>query len=176
MDHLFFNGWGPLLRVLVVGLASYAALIVMLRLSGKRTLSKMNAYDMVVTMALGSILTKAMLTADQSIAESVLAIFLLIAFQFAVSVAACRWTWFRKLVTAEPAVLYHQGLFQDSAMRRERVSEAEIRAAIYEKGIADITNVETVILGSNGQFSVLVSPNKRNDTPSIVETKERSPL
>jgi uncharacterized membrane protein YcaP (DUF421 family) len=86
MDHLFFDGWAPLLRVLVVGLASYTALIVMLRLSGKRTLSRMNAYDMVVTMALGSILTKAMLTRDQSIAESVLAIFLLIAFNM-----DCRW-------------------------------------------------------------------------------------
>jgi uncharacterized membrane protein YcaP (DUF421 family) len=155
MDHLFFDGWAPLLRVLVVGLASYAALIVMLRLSGKRTLSRMNAYDMVVTMALGSIITKAMLTRDQSIAESVLAIFLLIAFQYGLSVAACRWAWFRNLVTATPTVLYHDGMFLDAELRRERVTRPEIEAAVHEKGIPGMDGVSTVILGSNGQFSVL---------------------
>ncbi|WP_303831596.1 DUF421 domain-containing protein [Asticcacaulis taihuensis] len=158
MDHLFFDGWAPLLRVFVVGLASYVALIVMLRLSGKRTLSRMNAYDMVVTMALGSILTKAMLTKDQSIAESVLAIFLLIAFQYILSIAACRWTWFRKLVTASPTILYHDGLYLEAEMRRERVTLTEIEAAVHEKGVTDMREVSTVILGSNGQFSVLLTP------------------
>jgi uncharacterized membrane protein YcaP (DUF421 family) len=64
MEHLFFNGRESLLRIVVVGVISYVALILLLRASGKRTLSRMNAYDMVITMALGSILAKVLLTAD----------------------------------------------------------------------------------------------------------------
>ena len=42
---MFFDGWTGLLRVLVVGTLAYAALVLLLRVTGKRTLSKMNAFD-----------------------------------------------------------------------------------------------------------------------------------
>jgi uncharacterized membrane protein YcaP (DUF421 family) len=71
-------------------------------------------------------------------------------------VAACRWDWFRKLVTASPTVLYHDGIFLESELRRERVTRAEIKATVHEKGIQNMAAVSTVILGSNGQFSVLM--------------------
>lgn len=121
----------------------------------------MNAYDMVITMALGSILTKAMLTNDQTIAESVTAIALLVAFQYLLSVASSHWTWFRKLVVAEPAILYADGVFFDKAMQRERVTHTEIEAAIHEKGYANLFDVGAVILGSNSELSVL--PRMRDD-------------
>jgi len=156
MEKLFFNGWTPLIHVAVVGVAAYLFLVLMLRLSGKRTLSRMNGYDMVVTMALGSILTKAMLTADQSLAESLLAIFLLIAFQVAVSAASLRWPWVRKLTSAEPAVLYHDGHFAEGTLRRERVCRDEVVSAIHQKGMSDLSQVDAVILGANGELCVLV--------------------
>jgi uncharacterized membrane protein YcaP (DUF421 family) len=56
MEHLFFSGWPGLVRTLVLGVLSYLLLIAILRVSGKRTLSKMNAFDLVVTVALGSTL------------------------------------------------------------------------------------------------------------------------
>jgi uncharacterized membrane protein YcaP (DUF421 family) len=156
MEKLLFNGWTPLIHVAVVGVAAYAFLILMLRVSGKRTLSRMNGYDMVVTMALGSILTKAMLTADQSLAESLLAIFLLIAFQVIVSAASLRWPWVRKMTSAEPAVLYHDGRFAEAALRRERVCRDEVVSAVHQKGVRDLDQVDAVILGANGELCVLV--------------------
>lgn len=156
MDKLLFNGWAPLIHVAIVGVVSYVFLILMLRLAGKRTLSRMNGYDMVITMALGSILTKAMLTADQSLSESLLAIFLLVAFQVAVSISSLHWPWLRKLTSAEPAILYHDGQFSEAVMRRERVCQDEVVSAVHQKGIGDISEVDAVILGANGELSVLV--------------------
>ena len=49
---MFFSSWQGLLRVLVVGALAYLLLVVLLRVSGKRTLAKMNAFDLVVTVAL----------------------------------------------------------------------------------------------------------------------------
>lgn len=155
MHPLFFNGWQPLIRIAIVGVFSYAALILVLRASGKRTLSKMNAYDMVVTMALGAVLTKAMLTAEQTISESVTAIFLLVAFQYILSVASCRLAWFRKVVTAQPALMFLRGQFLEDVMKKERVTHTEIEAAVHEKGVASLNDVEAVILGSNGELNVL---------------------
>ena len=53
---MFFESWFGIVRVALIGVCAYAALVVMLRVSGKRTLSKMNAFDFVVTVALGSTL------------------------------------------------------------------------------------------------------------------------
>ena len=65
---MFFDSWFGLLRVALVGVAAYLALIVMLRLSGKRTLGKMNAFDLVATVALGSTLATVLLSDSQVIA------------------------------------------------------------------------------------------------------------
>ena len=53
MDAMFFNGWNGVTRTLVVGLLAYVALVGMLRLSEKRTLSKMNVFDLVVRWPMG---------------------------------------------------------------------------------------------------------------------------
>jgi len=66
---MLFNGWESWGRMLVVGALAYAGLIVLLRLSGKRTLAKMNAFDLVVTVALGSTLATVMTSKDVALAE-----------------------------------------------------------------------------------------------------------
>lgn len=73
---MIFDGWIPILRTLVAGLSAYIALIVILRISGKRTLSKWNAFDYVVTIALGSTLATILLSKDTSLAQGVAALFL----------------------------------------------------------------------------------------------------
>lgn len=171
MDHFLFNGWRPLAHIAVIGLVGYAALILFLRLSGKRTLSRMNAYDMVMTMALGSVLTKAMLTPDQSVSETVFTIALLIFFQYAVSFAAFRWRWAAFLAAPKPTVLYHGGRFLEDAMKRERVRRSEIEDTVKEKGLADMAMVDTVILAANGELSVLVKPD-RDREPVTVRAKK----
>lgn len=53
-QEIWFNGWSGLARVMIVAVAAYVALIIVLRVSGKRVLSKMNAFDLIVTVAIGS--------------------------------------------------------------------------------------------------------------------------
>jgi uncharacterized membrane protein YcaP (DUF421 family) len=51
---VFFRGFGPVGRTLLVGFLAHAALVLLLRLSGKRAIAKMNIFDFVVVVALGS--------------------------------------------------------------------------------------------------------------------------
>ena len=51
---MLFKGWEILGQTVIVGVLAYVALISLLRISGKRTLSTMNAFDLIVTVALGS--------------------------------------------------------------------------------------------------------------------------
>ena len=79
---MFFNGWTALAHTVIVGVAAYAALVVLLRLSGKRSLAKMNAFDFVVTVALGSTLATVLLSKEVAPAEGALAFALLLFLQY----------------------------------------------------------------------------------------------
>ncbi len=154
---MLFNGWDRLLRTLVVGVLAYVALVALLRVSGKRTLSKMNAFDFVVTVALGSTLATVLLTKDVSLAEGVLAFALLIGLQFAVTWSSVRVRWVRRMVTGEPLMLMYRGDFLKSALRDGRVTEDEVRAAVRSAGLESLSKVHAVVLETDGSFSIVRS-------------------
>lgn len=155
MESMFFSGWESLLRTLVVGVLAYVSLIVFLRISGKRTLSKMNAFDLVVTVALGSTLATVLLSKDVALAEGVVAFALLIALQFVVTWSSIRARWIRQWVTGEPLIVLYRGEFLPAALRRSRVTEDEVRAAVRSAGLVSLNEAEAVVLETDGSFSVV---------------------
>lgn len=91
---------------------AYAALVIFLRFSGKRTLSKMNAFDLVVTVALGSTLATILLSKDVAPAEGLLALLLLISLQFTVAWLSVRFPTIQQLVKSEPRGVWGRSLCQ----------------------------------------------------------------
>ncbi|NYS62025.1 DUF421 domain-containing protein [Vreelandella salicampi] len=157
---MLFSGWDSLFRTLVVGVLAYVALVVFLRMSGKRTLSKMNAFDLVVTVALGSTLATILLAKDVALAEGLLAFALLIGLQFAVTWSSVRVRWVRRLATGEPQMLLYCGKFLSAPLVKARVTEDEIRAAVRSTGIDSLEKVRAVVLETDGSFSVVLSGEK----------------
>ncbi len=155
MRSVFFSSADTLWRTLVVSLLAYLCLVVLLRVSGKRTLSKMNAFDFVVTIALGSTLATILLNKDTSLAEGVLALGLLVGLQFLITWTSVRVRWMRKLVTGEPTLLLHRGRMLGDALRRTRVTETEVLAALRSRGCAALQDAEAVVLETDGSLSVV---------------------
>lgn len=155
MEHMFFNGWESFFRTLITGVLAYISLLVFLRISGKRTLSKMNAFDLVVTISLGSTLATALLSKDVPLAEGALAFALLIGLQFAVTWSSVRARWVRRLVTGDPLMLLHRGEFLPAALCRARITEDEVRAAVRLAGLLSLDEVEAVVLETEGSLSVV---------------------
>ena len=87
---MFFDNRFGLLRVAVVGTVACAAVVALLRVSGKRALSKLNASDLVVTVAPGSTLATALLSKGVALAGGLLAFALLAGLQWAVAKLSVR--------------------------------------------------------------------------------------
>jgi len=151
---MFYDDWQGLARVLIVGTSAYVALILLLRLSGKRTLAKLNAFDFVVTVALGSTLATVLLSADVALAEGVTALALLVALQYAVAWASIRSRRLTSLVKSEPTLVYRGG-FLPTAMRRERLGEEELAQAARGQGYADLSEVAAIVVETDGSLSIL---------------------
>ena len=152
---MFFNSWTDLLHVVVVGTIVYVALIVCLRITGKRTLSKWNAFDLVVTISLGSILASAFLSRTVALTEGIFAVVVLISLQFLITWLSVRSILIRNLVKARPTLLLDRGTVLQSALRSQRVPESEVRAAVRAAGIAALEDVDAVVLETDGSFSVI---------------------
>lgn len=152
---MLFDDTGDLVRILVVGVVAYIALIAILRVSGKRTLTQMNAFDLVVTVAMGSTLATVLLSSEVSLSEGILALFLLIGMQYSIAWVTVRWRPSEKLFKSEPTMLLFQGEYMKQTMKHERVSEAEILEVLRASGLSALDQALAVVLESNGTFSVI---------------------
>lgn len=154
---MFFQSWEGIVRTLIVGAMAYGLLVLFLRISGKRTLAKLNAFDLVVTVALGSTLSAILLQESVALAEGATALGLLILLQYLVTFASIRSRAFAKLVRSEPTLLARNGAFCDGAMRRQRITEDEALSAVRAAGGRGVEDVQTLILESDGTLSARLS-------------------
>ncbi|WP_114951669.1 DUF421 domain-containing protein [Sphingosinicella terrae] len=152
---MLFDGLQGLLRVVLISLLAYAWLVLVLRLSGKRSLAKLNAFDLVVTVALGSTLATVLLSKDVAFAEGAAAFVMLAGLQWLVSKLSISWRWFGRLVRSQPRLLMEDGAYRSAAMAAERVTPAEIDSAVRNAGIGRLEDVAAVILETDGSLSVV---------------------
>jgi uncharacterized membrane protein YcaP (DUF421 family) len=152
---MWFDSWSDLGRILAVGACAYLTVVVVLRLSGKRTLAKLNAFDLVVTVALGSTLATILLSSDVSWTEGALALVLLAAAQFVVAWVTVRRPQLRQVVTSGPTLVFRDGEPVLAALREQRVTLDEIRQAVRGSGSGDLSSVAAVVLESDGSLSVV---------------------
>lgn len=165
---MFFDKWTHILQVILSAVVGYAALVLFLRVSGKRTLSKMNAFDLVITVAFGSCLASTILSKEVAIVEGIVSFVVLIGLQWVVAWSSMRSPLVRGLVKSEPTLLFYRGNFLDDTMRKERVVKDEVRAAIRSSGAASLDQIDSVVLETDGTFSV-ISSSKEDNMPTAME-------
>ncbi|WP_128254058.1 DUF421 domain-containing protein [Falsirhodobacter deserti] len=151
---MFFQNWQGIVRTIIVGTLAYILLVFFLRVSGKRTLAKLNAFDLVVTVALGSTLASTLLQESVALAEGATAFLLLVMLQFVVTFLSVRSNWFARTVRSEPKLLARDGQLCHAAMKQERITEDEALSAARASGARDISDVSYMILESDGTISV----------------------
>ncbi|WP_366553738.1 DUF421 domain-containing protein [Aquibaculum sediminis] len=154
ISGMFFQDWAGIVRTVLVGVLAYVTLVLFLRISGKRTLAKLNAFDLVVTVALGSTLSAIVLQESVALAEGATALALLILAQYLVASFSVRSKSFAAAVRSEPALLARNGAFCEGAMKRERVTQDEATSAIRSQGGHSVSEVESLVLESDGTISV----------------------
>lgn len=151
---MWISTWSDLVRILLVGAAAYVTLVVILRTSGKRTLAKLNAFDLIVTVALGSTLATIFLDDNITWDQGAVALATLALLQFVVASVTSRLGG-RTVVTAEPTLLVRRGQILEQALLSQRVTEAELCQAVRSSGVGDIAMVTAAVLETDGTISVV---------------------
>jgi len=156
MPHpIFLDGVFDLGRAALSVLLMYAAMITFVRMTGKRSVAQFNNFDWVVIVAMGSLMASATLLDDVTLGETLLAMGLLFGLQWGLTRLVFAIPAVSRTVKAEPRLLLRDGQFLPDAMRRERVTEAEIRAAVRQSGHAALEEVKWVVLETDAELSVI---------------------
>ncbi|HEY7807028.1 MAG TPA: YetF domain-containing protein [Croceibacterium sp.] len=157
LQQVFFAGWEPLARTALSTMSAFVVLIVLLRIAGPRVLAKWYAFDLIVTVALGSTFANNVLSKDTSVAQAAVGFIVLIGLQFIISWIVLHWSPARIIVNSQPTLIFHNGRFLDEPMRRQRVGEGDIRAAARQQGVSCLDDVGAIILEADGTFSVIAT-------------------
>lgn len=170
---MWFQAWSDVGRTLLVGTAAYLTLVAVLRITGKRTLAKLNAFDLVVTVSLGSTLATILLSSDVSWAQGSVALLLLAGLQLLVAWVSVRATWFRRLSTSAPTFLLRDGVVLHERLREQRVSEVDLSQAVRSTGHGSLDGVAAVVLESDGSLSV-ISRSNAGDGSALADVPDTS--
>lgn len=155
MPDVWFESWGRVGAVALALVVAYPWLIFILRVSGKRTLAKLSAFDFVVTIALGSTLSTVIVSRDVPLVEGMVALVGLVVLQYGAARSTRQWSWFDRLAKSRPTALLVEGRLRDDAMARNRIRAGEVAAAVRKAGYASLGEVACVVLETDGTFSVL---------------------
>ena len=115
----------------------------------------MNAFDSIVTIALGSIFASMILNKNVPLVEGILAFALLILFQYMITYFSARSKGVSHLVKAAPRLLAYNGELIRENMLAERIDEDEIWKALREKGYSSLKDPSAVVLEANGSLTVI---------------------
>lgn len=142
-------------RVSVAVLATYAALVVLTRLVGLRSFSKLSSFDFAITVAFGSVIAGTALSDDPPLFPAVVGLTVLFVLQFALAGLRRRVDWCSRLVDNQPLLLMVGGEMIEDHMRRAQVTKADLWAKLREANVTDLDQVHAVVMETTGDVSVL---------------------
>src|SRR5438477_6800192 len=105
----FFDGWYNIERTVTLSVIGFVALIIMLRVSGKRTLSKLNVFDFVFVVAVGSVFAATIIEKDVTLFEGIAALGALIGIQILLAEIAARSKLADRIINGRPTMLFSHG-------------------------------------------------------------------
>lgn len=138
------------------GAAVFLVVFVLFRVFGKRTLSEITTFDLVMLLIVSEATQQALLGQDYSLIHALLVIATLIVLDRTWDVLAYRFPAFRNLAESRPLVLMRDGRLDRRAMRAAQVSEEDIlRSARSSQGLENMDQIKHVVLEVSGGLSII---------------------
>src|ERR687886_3092994 len=159
---MLFDNWESVGRIVLTAACIYVAVVVALRLLGEQALAKMSAYDLIVTVALGSLVASIPISTHVTVVDGLAAIGTYLVLQEFTRWLLARAPATRKLVKEQPALLVWDGQMLHDRMQEAKVTDDEIRAAIRRAGKASLSEVQAVILENDGEWSVVLRSDRED--------------
>ena len=170
--RLFTSGI-PISEKIVRTIVVYVAVLLLVRLSGKRTAAQLNAFDLVVLLLLSNVVQNAIIGPDNSLWGGVLGAAVLVATNDGVVRVLRRVRIVDRALEGSQARLVRNGAFEDGELRRFGIRESDLEVALRRQGAENVRDVENAELYPSGAIVVDLVPEARGASVGDVERLER---
>ncbi|MFA6666371.1 MAG: YetF domain-containing protein [Armatimonadota bacterium] len=150
MWHVSLPVWEFAIRGIVV----YAAVLLLLRLGGKRQIGQMGAGEFVAILLISNAVQNAMNGGDNSITGGLVLATVIILFSVSFAYMAYRSKRFENFIQGTPTLLIHNGRLIQKNMEKELMNQRDIKIILRRQGIHEFQDVAEAVLESDGSVSV----------------------
>ncbi|WP_347218981.1 YetF domain-containing protein [Chryseobacterium sp.] len=154
----------PIFNVVVRSLCVYLFMVIAIRLFGKNQLSQLNAGDIVLLLLISNAVQNAMVGQDTSLQGGLIAALVLFVANFILKRLMFSNRSFEAFMEDEPVVLIRDGVSDQAALNRVKITQDELEEAIREHGVENIKNVKLSVLEVDGNISVVSEDEKSKQT------------
>ena len=170
MDMIFFDSLEKLARIALTAVMVYILIVLITKVSGKRSTSQLNNFDWIVTVMIGSLGASTILLENVPFIEGGSAIVVLYMLQFLVTKYASISPQFSSVILSEPRIVFYQGEYLPDAMRAERLTRQELECAMRAEGVKSLDNIEAIVFESDAKLTIIKKEDNSPASDSISET------
>lgn len=152
----------------------YVIITVAIRLMGKRQIGDMQPNELVITLLISELAAIPLQDTNEPVLNGILAIFILVVLEIAVSVITMKSFLFRKLFNGKSVVIIKNGVVDQEAMKRVRMTVLDLVEQLRSQSIFDISTVAYAVLEVNGELSVLLDTKSQPVTNEDMKIKKKS--
>ncbi|MGB3686866.1 MAG: YetF domain-containing protein [Ornithinimicrobium sp.] len=153
--EFLWTGWTPLVHSAIIVVAGYAVLVLLLRITGARTMARMTPLDFVLAVTIGSAFGRTITASEVALAHTLFVVTLLIGIQWIIAVGRARWVWVRRAVDNPPVLLWYDGVMVTASLRRHRLTEVDVHTAARQAGHGSLEHLTAVIMQQDGVLGVI---------------------
>lgn len=161
MEEWFKFSWTALGAIWLTAIGIYIVVILLTRICGKRSFSKLSSFDFAMTVAIGSIIATTILSKSVSLMDGIIGTIAVYLLQISVAYAR-RYEGVKKIMDNKPLLLMDGPVILEENLRKGRVTKSDLRAKLREANITELSEVKAVVFESTGDISVL---HKSHDRP-----------
>jgi len=169
-SHDMFTLGLPILEKIMRPIIVYAALVLLLRVFGKRELAQLNPFDLVVLLSLSNTVQNAIIGNDNSVTGGLIGAFSLLLINYLVVRFLFRHRRIDQIVEGSPTVLVENGKVQRKGLAKELLTESELLTVAHRQGFSNLGEIQSCVLEPGGTFFL------KGKTPSAEESFQKEVL
>lgn len=154
MGNWFDASPASLMGVIFTTIGIYFTTIILTKIAGKRSFSKMSGFDFAMTLSIGAIIATTLLSPSVSFLQGIVGLATIYILQ-AITAILRHFSIFENLVDNSPLLLMDgQKIIQEN-LRKARITEDDLRSKLREANVLDLSQIKAVVFETTGNISVL---------------------
>ena len=137
------------------GIALFLFVFLLTRVIGRRELSTLQPFDLILLIVLGDLIQQGLTQDDYSVTGAVIAVSTIAVLQVLTSYVSFRFSWARRILDGEPLVLVQDGKVIEKNLRRERLTTEDVAEKARASQIASLKDVQWAVFEPSGAISFI---------------------